>query len=459
MSHPIDDLFNKSLGERSYAYDEQAWQNAREVLGLKKKRKKRFFWFFTGGGVIALSMLVFVFSKNDVSPIASQGRTIAEDKIETPQSKKAIAKGPINTQDATPDQANEGLVSDYQNTKVQENEKPVIGTTSFYTSSKKSDIENSAYDFTNGGGIEVEEFSNYKVDLEHDAFSESGISVIERSMSKPDIVFYGKEVKLEKSVVADRSLVENPNVGLGFGASFDLRKLSIASFFLKERKLTVPDMVKVLTQKSKSFLFEKGLYILYIPSESGIEIGLNGTLRFDNNLSLGMGLGVSRASHESNDLFDAAQSGGSRVELNLATTNNYNYKSIVLPIRVSYDMKKHSLFAGLILKRAFVLSGFQEANTEPAMDMPNTAQGFDVSVVPVTSSISYNLNNVPELNRLLVFGQAGYSYRLSTSIDLSTAMIYHLERQNRVLPLINNIERSSLSQASLSGYIRLDYRF
>ncbi len=458
MSHPIDDLFKKGLGEPSYAFDEQAWQGAREVLGLKKKRRRRFLWFIAGSAVVALAMLVFLLLNNDAAPTAQENK-IAEDKIEMSHELSGSAESSLITDQVALNQTEGRDTYKIQNSNNEQGRAVAPGATSFKSKRDKTTFKNEKLVKNETNKIPVVIVKNDNPNLEVINNKERIDFNLEGAQTVLNSVQNSKLSQLENDAIEASSRIKNHSVDSDLMTLLGLEKISIAPFLLKEKELPVPDMTKPITKESQSVIFEKGVYVLYTPSVSGIEIGFNGVMRFNKHWSLGLGLGVSRASHASDDAFDATQTGRSNVDLNFTTTNIYNYKSIVLPMRLSYAVKKHSAFAGLILKRPFVLSGLQEASTAPNMDTMDTAQSLDVPIAPISSTFRYNLSNVPELNKLIVYGQAGYSYRLNKVLELSVGATYLLESQSRILPLINNIERSSLKQSSSSAYIRLDYRF
>jgi len=53
MSHPIDEIFRKGLSDAEFEGHDRSWQDAKELLRLKKPRKRRFMWllFFAAIGL------------------------------------------------------------------------------------------------------------------------------------------------------------------------------------------------------------------------------------------------------------------------------------------------------------------------------------------------------------------------------------------------------------------------
>ena len=160
MSHPIDDLFKKGLGDSRYAYDEQAWQGARKVLGLKKRRKKRFLWVFGGASLVALGILVVLLSKNDVVSTIIQESKRTEDKIELPQGIDKVAERPIVTDKMAVSITNENGISKSQNLSSKERKTVVIGTTSAQAQNKEGTLKDDAKGTVNNKEASIEKVAN-----------------------------------------------------------------------------------------------------------------------------------------------------------------------------------------------------------------------------------------------------------------------------------------------------------
>ncbi len=481
MSHPIDDLFHKGLSEPDYAYDEQAWQGAQEVLGLKEKKKKRFFWIFGVGALLVASVLLFLIVRGPVASNFVEKEEIFKDEIGkvtddlSTNTETAIANvihapdelgGLTTKEDDLTAESQEELLNEKAISGLRKSEQTFLATVNYSVddnvpavedvlNSRSSELGNEKLKIDNGSNIGDK--SGYS---QSSQFAQSNISLTTSNENQESDF-----LKLENQVDQTQLPLVDPEDIRGTVAKLRLDKLIFSPLLLKKEKLEVPAFSTSISEESASILFEKGIYLAYVPTESGMEVGVSGALRFNNNWSLDIGFGLSRASHTSNDIFESTQVGGRMAELSLSSLNNYNYKSFVMPVKLAYNISKHNLFAGLILKRPFSLSGFQEASAAPSMDnmdnvdMPNSAQGQVGQFTPIASNITYNLENVPELNKLLYFGQLGYGFRVNGLIELSAAGVYRLKSQGRVLPLISSSDMSNLKQPSLSGYIRLDYRF
>ncbi len=456
MSHPIDDLFRKGLGKAPYAFDQKGWKGARELLVLEKRKKRKLLWLFWTGGVAVASLLIFILNFNNVVEEDMMDGEILSIKVHENTRKKdkdLTLSVPLITH-----VGNENITpSAFALEEEQLENKDKIDQRKENGIDKIVKLEESAYGVENNNKIiQIGNKNTLAIIFEKGDKLENKVKVPIKEYVNEDLNDKGTNGQISVSFVGH----EQAQSDAKDWASVDhLTGMDIQPLMIKKSIISIPDVSQKVETKKAMSKFEKSLYGSYVPSESGWEAGLGLTYNFNRNWSIGLALGIGNYNESNGTLFENVASRNQNLSVDVSTINNYSYKSIVVPIKLSYHMKKHAVFAGAILKRAFYLSGNQEASINTSTDMQSMNPTVGMFNGPITSSISYNLDNVPELDRVLIYGQLGYGYRLNSSFDVTWAVTYRFDNQNRILPLIANPEASDITNDSFGGYIRVDYKF
>ncbi len=474
MSHHIDDIFRKGLGETSLDGLEHDWAKAAILLNLDQSGRRRFWWLWWFiGSVLILSFIGWLFflgdhSASDTQSFASQ--VVQDDPVvskldeESTLNVNSDSNGKVNSNTNINDNSNsnvDGNVSGNSNSngigrvvaRGTEEKEPGSSRLSNDQQKKTTNTEE-ANEITNDENSLPSKPSQLTIadavkvgrsDRDHVGISDTnnkqsevipnedlqGIEpVVDNAQAEqPQLTATPVDANQEMEV-----LIEHPEI---FLTSIDV--ISVQPMMIPDFSITTPQVVKI--EENVNAKTSPGIFLHYEPVNQVFGGGLLVHHNLNSHWSFNFGVGLTRNTESMSRTYSNVQFDARAASSELISDNLYRSVNIHIPLRIHRHFNKHSLFIGAFAERSLKIDGTQEVSVMQEFstaDIPGDPLAGPSAVEPIQAIQNYNINAVPERKRFYWHMQFGYGYDVSDHLQLSAGASYRLNRRTIISPLLKD---------------------